>query len=504
VRFFRDVLGLEPWSRQIEVIEAVRDHERVAVRSGHKVGKSTLAAGVALWFYCSFPNARVIMSSTTARQVEQILWRELRMQYARSGKCIACKAQDALTGHPMTRPCPHSRIIDGEIHELARSGLKAADFREVVGFTAREAEAVAGISGPAILYIVDEASGVPDIIFEAIEGNRAGGAKILLLGNPTQNEGEFYEAFHEKSRFYTTLTISSEETPNVTEGRKVVPGLADRPWIEEKKLEWGEKSPMYLVRVKGIHVPQEEGKIISLHAIAEAEMRWPDADAGGRLFIGLDPAGESGDGDETVFATRRGMRVLGVVAMRGLTPEAHLAHLLGMIREHRHPNELPAVVVVDREGMIGARVYGTLKGHQDMNAQAFELVGVRSSELADGGNPRRVHDRVRDKLWANLEQWMREGGAIPEDARLAKELNAPKWIFNDRNRAKVTPKDELRKQLGRSPDRAEAVTLATWEPITYRDAPGDQEDENDGDEDWSNDGGASGGGINPYKGVGWG
>src|SRR5690606_35865340 len=123
------------------ILEAVRDHQRVAVSSGHKCGKSMSAAILSLWYYCSFPNARAIMSSTTARQVDQILWRELKMVRTRGGKCVACKAADP-EDRKIARPCPHSALIEGDIGELARTGLKSPDFREVFGFTAREAEAV--------------------------------------------------------------------------------------------------------------------------------------------------------------------------------------------------------------------------------------------------------------------------------------------------------------------------------------------------------------------------
>ena len=464
VAFAHEVLGIALWAKQVEVIEAIRDNLRVAVASGHKIGKSMSAAIVALWFYASFEDARVVMSSTTSRQVDQILWRELRMLFARSGRCVDCKA-----GEPRgPRPCPHSHLLDGDMHELARSGLKAPDFREVVGFTAREAEAVAGVSGKNLLYLIDEASGVPEAVFQAIEGNRAGGARIALFSNPTRTEGEFFEAFDSKD--YKRITISSEESPNVVEGRDVIPGLATRGWVEEKKREWGVDSPIYKVRVQGKFVIGEEGKILSLHAIAAAEARWPDAPADGRLYVGLDPAGPGGAGAESVFAPRRGGKVVELVAKRGLGEEGHLVELLGILARHRKGREPPPVVVVDREGMIGARVYGFLRAHLDGRPDAFELVGVRSSELADGGAQIREHDRVRDKLWANLEQWLRdveaggEGGAIPEDTRLAKELNAPEWKPDLRKRLKATSKEDLKKKLGRSPDRADAVCLAVWEP----------------------------------------
>jgi len=79
-----------------------------------------------------------------------------------------------------------------------------------------------------------------------------------------------------------------------------------------------------------------------------------------------------------------------------------------------------------------------------------------------------VYDRLRDELTANLEAWMRDGGAIPEDAKLALELHQPEWIQNVNGRVKVTPKTEIRKAIGRSPDRYDAVALSAWEPLSLK------------------------------------
>lgn len=451
--YFRDVLGVNPWRRQLEIIAAVKDFPRVAVASGHKVSKSHTAAGIALWFYDCFPDARVVMSSTTARQVDQILWRELRMMRARA-----------------TRP------VLGDMHELARNGLKSSDFREIVGFTAREAEAVAGISGKNLLYILDEASGIGDAIYEAIEGNRAGGARILLFSNPTRTEGEFFEAFTSKVAIdvdgkrvrptgYKCIRVSSEETPNVVEGREVVPGLATRGWIEEKRAEWGEDSPLYKIRVKGEFVLNETGKILSVDAITRAEERWAEASSEGRLHVGIDPAGPGQGGDESAFALRRGVKVTGIYALRGLTEGAHLAHLLGFLSEHRKAKDETPLVKVDREGPIGSAVFGILRAHVENHPNDFQVVGVRSSDRAM--RQPNNYDRVRDELWANLAQWIREGGAIPTDTKLAKELHAPEWEGQVTGRLKVTNKDDLRKVLGRSPDRADAIALAVWEQAAW-------------------------------------
>lgn len=451
--FAIEVLGIRLTVQQVQILLAVRDHMRVAVASGHKVGKSVTDAVVALWFFCTHDEARVVMSSVTARQVDQILWRELRMLHRRAIKPIG-----------------------GELRELARSGLKSADFREIVGFTAREAEAVAGISGRNLLYVLDEASGIGDDINEAIEGNRAGGARVLMTSNPTRSEGFFFDAFHklkqteDNPKGVHCIQVSSEDSPNVIEGRNVVPGLATRDWVDEKRREWGEDSPLYAVRVRGEFVRREQGKVVSLHTIGLAEQRWADASCEGVLTIGLDPAGEGVDGDESVFAPRRGLRVIELVAFRGLSADAHLVHLLNIVREHKTPKERPRVVL-DRSGPIGAEVLSTLRAYLsrfDDGAEPFEVFPIRASDRAV--RQADIWDLMRDALWGNAAHWLRavedrgEGGAIPEDSRLAAELHAPEWIEGPQGRLKVTSKKELRKKIKRSPDRADAMCLAVWDP----------------------------------------
>lgn len=469
--FFREILGVEPWSRQLEIINAVRDYDRVAVKSGRRVSKSHTAAGIALWWYCSFPDAKVVMSSTTDRQVNNILWRELQMMRARAGRCVACKAKDP-NGHEIPTPCPHSAVIDGTIGQIARTGLKSEDFRVVQGFTARQAEAIQGIAGTRLLFILDEASGIPQAIFDAVEGNRAGGGKVVLFGNPTRNQGEFFDAFHKKrldpknpaSTGYYALTVSSKESPNITEGRVVVPGLATREYVRERELEWGRDSAMFRVHVEGEFAIAEEGRIFSIDTITKAEERWHETEAEGRLYIGLDPAGPTGSGDETVFCMRRGLKVLDIFAHRGLDDAGHLSMLLGLVQEYRLPKEVP-VVVMDREGSIGSSLYGLAGAHAGKN-RAFELVGIRASDRAH--RKPMVYDRQRDALAANLEEWFRDGGAIPEDARLEAELHALEWHTHINGRLKLTPKDKIRKEIGRSPDRYDALALACWEPLSLR------------------------------------
>lgn len=436
IGFSREVLGVEPWPRQAEILEAVCNHDRVAVRSGHKVGKSLSAAIIALWWFCSRQDARVVMSSVTSRQVDQILWREVKMRHARA-----------------------KIPIGGRMPALARTGLKI-DFREIMGFTAREAEAVAGISGGELLYILDEASGIPESIFEAIEGNRAGGAKSVMFSNPTRSDGAFFDAFYAKRDFYHVIHVSAEETPNVEAGKTLIPGLATRDWVEEKRREWGEDSPLFKVRVRGEFHLREDGKILSVAAITDAEARWHETEAEGRLFIGIDPAGPGDGGDETVIALRRGNKITKLIGWQSIRSDGLVANIAGVVREERLKGERPCVVI-DCLGPAGVEAFGKLRAEADKIG--IDVFGIRASDRAKRRPD--LYDRMRDELWANLVDWIRNGGAIPEETRLSKELHAPMWATQINGKLKVTPKPELRRQLGRSPDRADAVALACWVPV---------------------------------------
>jgi hypothetical protein len=468
VWFFRDILGVEPWGRQTEAIIATTEHPRVAISSGHKTGKSYLVGGLALSKYCAYDDSRVVLTSTTSRQVDAILWRQIRQLIHGSGVCLACKRE----GYKLEdRPCPHSAVIDGQIGDLARTGLKSG-FREVVGFTAREPEAVAGISGAHLWYFTDEASGIPEVIFEAIEGNRAGGARIVMTSNPTKTEGTFFDAFYTRKDSWKAITISSEETPNCTIAPGTIPGLADPEWIAEKEQEWGRESAFFRVRVLGEFPVNEDGKIFSIALISEAQQRWyetphpkPSLDVealeDNRLFVGCDPAGATGTGDETAIATRRGNKILTLERARGLNIDAHVARLLGVLNKLRWPGELP-VLAIDRDGKIGSELYGALRSLEQRNPALFELHAVRGS---DGAKRKpQVFDRTRDELASNLEDWLVNGGTLPPDVKLEQELHTLEWETAINGKTKLLRKTKIREIIGRSPDSYDAVSIVCWVP----------------------------------------
>jgi hypothetical protein len=426
----------------LAVQESAHDGGRVAVKAGRKVGKDFLAACAALWFYCSFADAQVWLSAPKEDQINDILWRELKL------------ARDRAEG-----------VLDGTWHLEADRGLVSADgTRLIKGRVARTRESAQGYSGRQFL-IIDEASGVPQDVFDAFEGNRAGGdVPMLLISNPTKTEGELYDAFHAKKHIYKTFTISSRESPNYVARKIVVPHMATYAWVQQMESVYGKEHAWIKVNIDGEFAEGESGKIIKLETIIAAQQRYTEkVDESGPLVIGLDVAGAGSGGDQTVYAPRRGKRVR-IHAFRSLTVPGIVENLRGYIQMYApSPNE-QVVVVVDADGEIGAEVVGALRGLSNNPKERFRLFGVRSGHWAE--RDRKTYRKTRDELWAWCNRWLIAGGAIPDDAELAQELHAPSWSFDDQNRQQATKKRDgatnLVKMLGRSPDKADAVCLSAW------------------------------------------
>lgn len=493
VSYCRDILGFDPWRKQREVMRAVVEHPLVSVKSGHRVGKSWLVASLALWFYCTFRDARVVCTAPTALNVQGVVWRAIRQLHGRSGRCLACTRENP--SGPI--PCEHGTVVDSKPAEKAGTGLISNDFREVKGYTVRDVEAITGTAGANLLFIMDEASGVANQIYEGLEGNRAGWTeeegvmvRMILIGNPTRTTGEFYDS-HEHPRkklVYHRMSISSRETPNVVEKKNVIPGLATHYWVDQMTAKYGEDSAFVKVRVDGEFPIGEDGKAFSIALITEAEERWAETKGVGVLQIGLDPAGESGTGDDTAMVARRGNKIITLRRLRGLSEQAHGVQLLGLIEELReHPKE-KAIVVMDSEGKLGWDTYLYLRGISTRKDSTFELHRVRASDAAI--REPMTFDRVRDELAHSLWMWVKEGGALIEDEQLETELHALEWEKWTAGRLKITPKKILRKTLGRSPDSYDALALAVW-PVLSEEVLSESGVDDDDDDDFDLD-------IDPY------
>lgn len=439
--FARDLLGLSMWSRQRAVLNDLVSPEapRISVRSGHKVGKSTLDVAAATWFAATRPRARVILTAPTDRQVKGVLWKEIRRVLTPSRcRVLGCSV-------PGKDPS---------------TGLQWPDGREIFGVSTSQPENLAGFSSPEMLFIVDEASGYPGELFEAIEGNRAGGAGLLMTSNPTQTTGEFFESFNSKRALYTLHHISSAETPNVTGLEPPIPGLAGKPWVEEKRREWGVTSPQYQVRVEGNFPREASGAVIGFGLLEAAKDRWAVTEPGPRLHLGVDVA-RYGD-DESCIVARRGYFVLPPLAVTGFDTQEVAGLVMNTVRALYNSWEAVPVVKVDANG-VGAGVVDALKRFSD--AGEIVLVEVNASERSD--DEERYYN-LRSQLHFGAKQFLQDGGTVPEDPHLETEMLAPRYTFDPRGRQRVESKDDIKKRLQRSPDRFDAYALAAYVPTTGR------------------------------------
>lgn len=432
VWFCREVLRFDPWSKQREILEAVRDHDRVAVRSANAVGKTSIASRAVLWWLGGGPGSIALTTAPTDRQVKRLLWKELRQGYYAS-----------------------SGFFGGELFDTR---LHLADGWEALGLSTEDAESFSGWHDERVLVVVDEASGVEDEIFEAIEGVLAGGhAKLLLISNPTQTSGQFFDAFHRERALWKTIAISAFDTPAFTGERvseAVSRRLVTREWVEEKRAKWGEASPLFEVRVLGSFASSSDDTVCSIAAVEAAQRR--RCPAGEPAVVACDVARFGSD--ETVIAVRRGNRVRIARAYAG----RDLMQTVGAIVRARRALAAEGVgdafiaTVVDDVG-VGGGVTDRLR----------EL-GVPVSGFSGGAAARVAADYPNRRS----EAWFAFAERLPEldldgDERLAADLLAPRYSLDSRGRRVVEAKSETKKRLGRSPDRADAVLMAFQAPRPF-------------------------------------
>jgi phage terminase large subunit len=429
-RFAREVLGVEAWSRQRDIFRAVATHRRVSTRSGHKLSKTNSLACLALWWVCTKPRARVVLSSTVGDQLKNILWPEV------------CRLHR------------EARVpIGGRLSTDYHGGLWFPDDRAILAMKSEDTkpESFAGISSPNLLYLIDEGSGFPDALLEAAWGNCASNGTIAAFSNPTRTAGWFYDAFHEKRASWRTLHIDSRESPNVT-GECDVPGLARPEWVAELAQAFGADSPTFSVRVAGDFPRAGDCVVVSLGLIEAALRRDPEAAAPGPLRLGLD-VGRTGD-DPSVLCAARGHRTLPLRETHGREGDDLAGWVLQQLAELDPRGAEVPECRIDVIG-VGASVYDHLKHSKRLKAIPVNV----STTPAD---PER-YATTRDEVWFGGAEFLKEGGTLPPgDPELQGELIAARYSFNGRGRYVVASKDEMKKRLKRSPNRADAFNLMAY------------------------------------------
>jgi phage terminase large subunit len=449
VGFLRDVLKSNPWWRQVEIAEAVRDHPMVAVRSANSIGKDWLAARLALWWIYAV-GGRVLLTGPTDRQVSEVLVRREIAQAFRIGK---------LPGDLGTRAL---RIPPEEEGRL-------------LAFTSNEASKLTGFHGARIMVVITEAQGVEDFAYEALLSCATGTHdRILAVGNPTSPEGRFFSISQIASQ-WVKVKIPASDHPNVAERREVIPGACTPSFVERIRKEFGVDSPQYISRVLAEFPEDAEHGLITRAHLEAAVARFDssamveEARASG-WTVGVDVA-RYGD-DSTCVAIRRGPILWGIKTWHGADTMETTGRVIEALRaRHFRPSQVanplfatdpsesfgPGIMTSDL--LIIVDVIGLGSGVLDrLNEQGWPAMAHHSSSRPR--DPSRFVNRRAETYWT-LRLMLEEGKiALPRDETLFEELLATNWFINSTGKIQIEDKKDLKSRLGRSPDRADAVTMA--------------------------------------------
>ena len=424
VAFCREVLHFEPWSKQAEILESVRDHTRTAVASCHGAGKTAIAARCVLWFLAAFPHSRVVTTAPTWHQVRDLLWREIRLGY---------QAADGFIG--------------GEMFDTR---LELATDWFALGLSTDRPDRFQGHHAEHLLLVADEASGIEEHIYEAATGFMTSpGARALLIGNPLATSGTFFDAFHSQRGLYSTIRLSAFDTPAFTDERVpngVKQRLVSRKWVEEHTKMWGEGSPLWQVRIAAEFPSQSDDVVVSLGELEAAQGR--ELEPGLPLVLACDVARFGSD--QTVLAVRRGNVVRLGKAYGGRDTMQTVGEITRLARDLERQTSVKPILVVDDAGVGG--------GVTDRLNELGEFV-VRDFNAA------RSATRPADYPNRRSESWFDLADALPlldldGDEDLAADLLAPRYAIDSQGRRVVEAKAETKRRLRRSPDRADAVVMA--------------------------------------------
>jgi len=433
--------GPDEW--QIWVLTQLRDGVidvntaiLIAVTSGHGIGKSTLVAWIVLWAFTTFPGTRGVVTANTENQLKTKTWVEI----AKWHRLFLAKHLFKLTATALF-------CVD---EELAR------EWRiDIVPWSERNTEAFAGLhnAGKRILIVFDEASAIPDIIWETTEGALTDKDTEIIwccFGNPTRNTGRFKSCFpggkfaHRwKSREVDSRTVRRTNKDQLNK------------WVED----YGEDSDFVRVRVRGMFPRTDALSFIPYDLAVEASARQiPEQFA--PWVLGVDVA-RFGD-DRTVIYPRRGRdaRSLPPRIYQGLDTMQVATRVMEM-----HYELQCAAIFVDGTG-VGAGVVDRLA------SLGLPVIDVQFAAKPDGSNvtdPGVAYGNKRAEIYGALREWLRIG-AIPEtiarsDINLPREMAIPTYSFNGQNKIMLEPKDAIKKRGEASPDITDALACTFAYPI---------------------------------------
>lgn len=402
----------------------------IAVSSGHGVGKSALMAMIDDWWMSTKPHCQVVTTANTKDQLTTKTWREKSKW--------------------------HKLLINRSWFEWTATRFKClADpetwFSAAIPWSDRKPESFAGTHEKYVLVKYDEASAIPDIIWETTEGafTDSNGIKIwIVFGNPTQNTGRFAQCFKKERDRWIKYNIDSR-TSNRTDKK-----LIER-WIQL----YGEDSDFVRIRVKGEFPRSGSKQFIGNDLVDDSagKVIHPSSYHNAPKILGVDIA-RYGD-DNTVFIRRQGKAAYGIKRFSKLNTQSCAGMIAQEVKEWQ-----PDQVFLDM-GNTGAAVYDLITGW----GKHYEklVTGVWFGSKADD---EATYFNKRVEMWGRMRDWL-PGAGIPDDEELKDDLIGPEYGFSSREQFQLESKKDMKARGLASPDIADALALTFAYPVTPKNRP---------------------------------
>lgn len=423
--------GDKPTSYQLEILNAIPKRKRVAVRGPHGLGKSAVSAWAVLWFFLTRDNQTDWKVPTTAsawRQLQKFLWPEI---------------------HKWAKRVKWNMVGRDPLDE--RTELLSLSIRgktgEAFALASDQSELIEGAHASELLYIFDESKVVPDKTWDSAEGAfSTGDCHWLAVSTPGLPQGRFYQ-IHKKQPGYEDWWTRHVSLSEFINQRNVSP-----EWAEQRKRQWGENSSIYINRVLGNFAASEEDTVISISDVERAIERWHEIreskdNLPNVTCIGVD-VGRGGN--ESAYAIRRGNVIWELREDTDRSTMNVTGKVVGLL------NKFDTFAVVDVVG-IGAGVVDRIR-ELGLDVRAFN--SSNKTQRRDKSGELGFFDS-RSAAWWNLRELLQEDSiALPDNDELIGELTSPKWEVMSGGKIKVESKKRLKRRIGRSTDRADAVVMS--------------------------------------------
>jgi hypothetical protein len=426
--------GPRKWQR--EVLEYIGEHLsnpatcyqpcRIAISSGHDIGKSAFIAMVSWWAMSTFDLCRCNISANTDNQLKTKTSPELAKWF-----------RQAVNTAWFDKTVTSVKVADPKFSEEWRTDL--------IPWSEENPAAFAGLhnKGKRLLFVIDEASEVPQIIFDTMEGvllDENTQIIVLISGNPTRNKGPFYDIVFGKRRHrWKTWTIDSRQVEGTNKAQ-----------LAQWEQDYGEDSDFFRVRARGLPPVAESAQFIDQDLIDQAQKRRVVVLPDEPLVAGVDFAW--GGADDNVIRFRCGLDAASIkpIKIKGefTRDPAVLTGKLADVLTNVYNGRKIAMLFLDSAG-IAAPVESRLRqlGHRNIVTVNF---GAHSPDTKCA--------YMRDYMWQRMKEWLRDG-SIDEDSGLAADLAGPCLVSDKQQRIKLEDKELMKKRGLDSPDDADALAL---------------------------------------------